>query len=94
MNVEVKEEVVVAKLRVENSEFQKWEQEHRKLEDTLMGFESHRYLTVRTYRWVDDADCPSPETGDRRGVKFNVQERRPGSAPEKDNKRVPGNDRC
>ncbi len=45
MNVEVKEEVLVARLRVENSEYQKWEQEHRKLEDTLMGFESHRYLT-------------------------------------------------
>lgn len=45
MNVEVKEEVLVAKLRVENSEFQKWEQEHRKLEDSLMSFEIHRYLT-------------------------------------------------
>jgi uncharacterized protein YdcH (DUF465 family) len=45
MNVEVKEEVLVAKLRVENSEFQKWEQEHRKLEDTLMNFEAHRYLS-------------------------------------------------
>ncbi len=45
MNVEVKEEVLVAKLRVEDSEYQKWEQEHRKLEDSLMGFETHRYLT-------------------------------------------------
>ncbi|HTP04642.1 MAG TPA: DUF465 domain-containing protein [Nitrospirota bacterium] len=45
MNVEVKEEVLREKLRVENPEFQKWEQEHRKLEDTLMSFESHRYLT-------------------------------------------------
>ncbi len=45
MNVEVKDEVLVARLRVENSEYQKWEQEHRKLEDSLMGFESHRYLT-------------------------------------------------
>jgi uncharacterized protein YdcH (DUF465 family) len=45
MNVEVKEEVLVEKLRVENSEFQKWEQEHRQLESTLMGFEAHRYLT-------------------------------------------------
>jgi uncharacterized protein YdcH (DUF465 family) len=44
MNVEVIEEALVAKLR-ENPEFQKWEQEHRKLEDTLMSFESHRYLT-------------------------------------------------
>ena len=45
MNVEVSEEVLREKLRVENPEFQKWEQEHRKLEDTLMSFESHRYLT-------------------------------------------------
>lgn len=45
MNVEVKEEVLVEKLRVENSEFNKWEQEHRKLENTLMSFETHRYLT-------------------------------------------------
>jgi len=45
MNVEVKEEVLVEKLRVENSEFQKWEQEHRQLESTLMSFETHRYLT-------------------------------------------------
>jgi uncharacterized protein YdcH (DUF465 family) len=45
MNVEVKEEVLVEKLRVENSEFKKWEQEHRQLESTLMSFEAHRYLT-------------------------------------------------
>jgi uncharacterized protein YdcH (DUF465 family) len=45
MNVEVKEEVLVEKLRVENSEFKKWEQEHRQLENTLMSFETHRYLT-------------------------------------------------
>ncbi len=45
MSVEVKEEAVMAKLRVENPEFQKWEAEHRKLEDTLMAYESHRYLT-------------------------------------------------
>jgi uncharacterized protein YdcH (DUF465 family) len=45
MNVEVREEVLVAKLRVENPEYQKLEQEHRKLEDTLMSFETHRYLT-------------------------------------------------
>lgn len=44
MNVEVQEEVVT-KLRNENPEFQKWEQEHRLLEDSLMGFEVHRYLT-------------------------------------------------
>jgi len=45
MNVEVSEEVVVARLRTEDQEFQKWEQEHTQLENTLMGFEAHRYLT-------------------------------------------------
>ena len=45
MNVEVKEEVLVQKLRVEDSEFQKWEQEHRQLENSLMNFEAHWYLT-------------------------------------------------
>ncbi len=45
MNVEVKEEVLMERLRAENPEFQKWEQEHRKLEDSLMSFETHRYLT-------------------------------------------------
>lgn len=45
MNAEVKEEVLIAKLRMENPEFQKWEQEHRKLEASLTTFEAHRYLT-------------------------------------------------
>ncbi len=45
MSAEVKEDAVLARLRVENPEFQKWEEEHRKLENTLMSFESHRYLT-------------------------------------------------
>lgn len=45
MNVEVNEEVLVARLRVENPEYQKWEQEHRKLEDSLMIYETYRYLT-------------------------------------------------
>ena len=45
MNVEVKEEVLVARLRNENTEFIKLEQEHKKLEDSLMSFETHRYLT-------------------------------------------------
>lgn len=45
MNVEVNEDALVARLRVENPEYQKWEQEHRKLEDALMSFEIHRYLT-------------------------------------------------
>ena len=45
MNMEVKEEALMARLRTENPEYQKWEQEHRKLESTLMTFEAHRYLT-------------------------------------------------
>lgn len=45
MNAEVKEEVLIAKLRTENPEFQKWEQEHQKLEASLTIFQSHRYLT-------------------------------------------------
>jgi len=45
MNVEVNEDALVAKLRVEDPDFQKWEQEHRQLEDNLMAFEIHRYLT-------------------------------------------------
>lgn len=45
MNVEVNEEALVAKLRIEDQEYQRWEQEHKKLEDTLMTFETHRYLT-------------------------------------------------
>ncbi len=46
MHVEGNEEALVARLRVENNEFQMWEQEHEKLEDTLMKFETHRYLTA------------------------------------------------
>jgi uncharacterized protein YdcH (DUF465 family) len=45
MDVEVKEEALITRLRIENAEYQKWEQEHKKLEDTLMSFETHRYLT-------------------------------------------------
>ncbi len=46
MNVmEVNEEAVKARLRTENPEYQKWEQEHSKLEHTLSSFESHRHLT-------------------------------------------------
>ena len=45
MNVEVNEEAVKARLRSENTEFKKWEEEHQHLEDTLMSFETHRYLT-------------------------------------------------
>ncbi len=46
MIAEVSEEALVARLRTENTEFQKWEQEHKKLEDNLMSFEVHRYLTA------------------------------------------------
>ena len=45
MNVEVNEEVLVARLRSEDSEYQRWEQEHKNLEANLMLFETHRYLT-------------------------------------------------
>jgi hypothetical protein len=45
MDVEVNEEALVSRLRIEDSEYQKWEQEHKKLEDSLMSFEAHRYLT-------------------------------------------------
>jgi uncharacterized protein YdcH (DUF465 family) len=45
MNVEVSEDVLMAKLRVEDPEYQKWEQEHRKLEDSLLTYEIYRYLT-------------------------------------------------
>jgi len=45
MSVEVTEETLAARLRSENQEYQRWEQEHKKLEDTLMTFEAHRYLT-------------------------------------------------
>lgn len=45
MNVEVYEEAVVTRLRSENPEFQRWESEHRQLEDSLNGYESHRHLT-------------------------------------------------
>jgi uncharacterized protein YdcH (DUF465 family) len=45
MNTEVNEEAIVSRLRSESQEYQQWEQEHRKLEDTLVTFEVHRYLT-------------------------------------------------
>jgi uncharacterized protein YdcH (DUF465 family) len=45
MNVEVSEETIVVRLRSENQEYRQWEQEHRKLEDSLMTFEAYRYLT-------------------------------------------------
>jgi len=45
MTVEVNEEVLVARLRTENPEFQKWEEEHNKLESTLQSIDTHVYLT-------------------------------------------------
>jgi uncharacterized protein len=46
MNVmEVSEEVLRAKLRMEDPEFQRWEEEHHKLESTLASIDSHVYLT-------------------------------------------------
>jgi hypothetical protein len=46
MNVmEVSEEALRVKLRMENPEFQQLEQEHRKLDSELMGFETHVYLS-------------------------------------------------
>lgn len=45
MTAEVNEEVLVARLRTENPEFQKWEEEHHKLESTLQSIDTHVYLT-------------------------------------------------
>ena len=45
MTVEVNEEALVARLRTENAEFQKWEEEHNKLESTLQSIDTHVYLT-------------------------------------------------
>ncbi len=45
VTVEVNEEALVARLRRDNSEFQKWEEEHHKLESTLESIDSHVYLT-------------------------------------------------
>lgn len=45
MNVEVYEEPVVQRLRRENPEFLRWEEEHKKLEQTLAGIDTHPYLS-------------------------------------------------
>jgi uncharacterized protein len=46
MNVmEVNEEAAKKRLRTENPEYRKWEEEHESLEQTLVTFEAHRYLT-------------------------------------------------
>ena len=46
MNVaEVSEETVRTKLRTEDPQFEALEKEHRKLDQELMGFETHVYLS-------------------------------------------------
>jgi uncharacterized protein YdcH (DUF465 family) len=45
MHTEVYEEPVVQRLRRENPDFQKWEEEHNKLEQTLATIDSHPYLS-------------------------------------------------
>lgn len=46
MNVaEVSEESVRARLRTEDPEFQRLEQEHRQLDQKLLTFETHVYLS-------------------------------------------------
>ena len=46
MNVaEVSEEAVRERLRTENPEFQRIEQEHRRLDKELMNFETHVYIS-------------------------------------------------
>ena len=45
MNVEVNEEALVARLRTEDPEFQKWEAEHHNLDSTLKSIDQHVYLT-------------------------------------------------
>lgn len=46
MNVaEVAEDVVREKLRTQDPEFRKLEQEHRRLDRELMSFETHVYLS-------------------------------------------------
>jgi uncharacterized protein len=45
MNVEVSEEALAARLRREDPEFQKCEEEHHKLESSLESIDSHVYLT-------------------------------------------------
>jgi hypothetical protein len=46
MNVaEVSDDVLRAKLRIEDAEFQKLEQEHKRLDAELMNLETHVYLS-------------------------------------------------
>lgn len=45
LNVEASEDVLVARLRTEDPEFKKWEEEHHKLESNLASIDSHVYLS-------------------------------------------------
>lgn len=47
MNVgmEAAEETIASRLRTEDPEFRKLEQEHRRLDSELMNFETHVYLS-------------------------------------------------
>ncbi len=45
LNVEASEDVLVARLRTEDPEFKKWEEEHHKLESSLANIDSHVYLS-------------------------------------------------
>lgn len=45
MSVEVKDEAILQRLRKENQEFQRWEQEHRQLEETLLSIDAHPYIS-------------------------------------------------
>lgn len=45
MSVEVKDEAILQRLRRENQEFQRWEQEHQQLEETLLSIDSHPYIS-------------------------------------------------
>ena len=45
MNAEVNDEALIARLRTEDPEFQRWEQEHNQLESTLANIDAHLYLS-------------------------------------------------
>ncbi len=45
LNVEVSEDALVERLRIEDPEFKKWEEEHHKLESSLANIDSHVYLS-------------------------------------------------
>ncbi len=45
LNAEVSEDVLVERLRIEDPEFKKWEEEHHNLESSLANIDSHVYLS-------------------------------------------------